>query len=86
MSIKQNIEKIAGKIIAENSYELIDLKLTVGGKYGSARIVLDKIGGGITIQEIADITREIKINLDVEMDFSNSYNRKLFFSMRVSYV
>jgi len=44
------------------------------GRHSRVRLLVDRPQGGITIDEVATVTREILVHLDVELDFSQQYS------------
>ncbi|MFI4938039.1 MAG: ribosome maturation factor RimP [Candidatus Berkiellales bacterium] len=56
---------IIDPILVNTPFELVGVECTGGGKHTVVRIFIDK-PGGITIDEIVDLTRQINLVLDVE--------------------
>ena len=71
---KSQIQEIAERVITASGLELVDLDQFTAGRHSRVRLLVDRPQGGITIDEVATITREILVHLDVELDFSQQYS------------
>jgi ribosome maturation factor RimP len=77
MIAKSQIQEIAERIIASSGLELVDLEQFTSGIHSRVRLLVDRPRGGITIGEIASLTREILVHLDLELDFSQHYKLEI---------
>lgn len=65
-------QSIIGKVLKGTPYEFVGAELSGGGKHAVLRVYVDK-PGGITIDDIAHISREISVLLDVEEPIKGTY-------------
>ncbi|MEO0202322.1 MAG: ribosome maturation factor RimP [candidate division WOR-3 bacterium] len=70
--MEEKIEAIISPIIEKSGYILVDVEYK-GGKIGILRIFVDRKGGGITIKEVENLSKEISLALDTEDIIKNSY-------------
>jgi ribosome maturation factor RimP len=70
---RNKIQEVAEKIIGNGGFELVDMDYFNGGKHSYVRLMVDRPQGGITIDEVAAISRELAVHLDVEMSLSQYY-------------
>jgi ribosome maturation factor RimP len=68
--VPANIKELIEEKLAENGYELFDLKFFQAGSRAVLRIVIDS-ESGVTIADCEKASRELSIMLDVE-DFSST--------------
>lgn len=65
-------EAIIGKVLQGTPYEFVGVECLGGGKHSVLRIYIDK-QGGITIDDIARVSRDISVVLDVEEPLKGPY-------------
>lgn len=65
-------EKIITPVLVNTPFELVGVECVGGGKHTVIRIFMDK-PGGITIDEIVDLTRQINVVLEVEEPVKGLY-------------
>lgn len=69
---QQKWQPIIGKVLKGTSYEFVGVECSGGGRHTVLRVYVDK-PGGITIDEIAHISRELSVVLDVEEPIKGPY-------------
>ncbi len=69
----KELEKIAGPVLAERGMELVDLEVARRGRKLLVRFFVDRIEGGITVEDCAEINRELSHIMDVEDPIEESY-------------
>jgi ribosome maturation factor RimP len=72
-ALESELEKIAEPILKERGMELVDLEVGRKGGRLLARFFVDRIEGGITVEDCAEINRELGHMLDVEDPIEESY-------------
>ncbi|MBS0288036.1 MAG: ribosome maturation factor RimP [Proteobacteria bacterium] len=65
-------QAIISPILLDTPFELVGVECVGGGKHTIVRIFIDK-PGGITIDEIAQLSRQISVVLDVEEPIKGHY-------------
>lgn len=65
MLSQQKWQKIVDKVLRGTPYEFVGVECSGGSKRTTLRIYIDK-PGGITIEDIARVSRELSVVLDVE--------------------
>jgi ribosome maturation factor RimP len=64
------VREIAERVAASGGVEVVDVEFRGGGKRRTLRIVIDKpandLGGGVTHEDCANLSREVSTILDVE--------------------
>jgi ribosome maturation factor RimP len=73
MQIPENLQKKIGEIVADFGFIIFDIKLIAYGPDKTLRILIDAPYGGITINECAQVNRELSSLLDEEAVFGQSY-------------
>jgi len=71
MHKQEKWQAIIGPLV-EAPFELVGVECVGGGKHTTVRVYVDK-PGGITIDEIAKLSREISVLLDVETPLHGEY-------------
>jgi ribosome maturation factor RimP len=61
-SLKTRLTEMVEPLIKDNFMELVDLDVLAGGSM--IRLLVDKIGGRINLDELADISRQVSAILD----------------------
>ncbi len=72
-SLETDLEGIVDPILHERGMELVDLELIRQGRRLLVRFFVDRIDGGITMEECVGINRELGDVLDVEDIIEESY-------------
>lgn len=72
MRHQEKWEKIVAPVFVGTPFELVGIECVGGGKHTTVRIFIDK-PGGISIDEIVDLTRQINIVLEVEEPIKGLY-------------
>lgn len=65
-------QEIIGPILQNTPYELVGVECTGGGKHAMVRVYIDK-PGGITLDDIVQLTRQINVVLAVEEPIKSLY-------------
>ena len=63
---------IIDPVIAGTPFELVGVECVGGGKHMVVRVYIDKVGG-ITIEEITDLSKQISVIFDVEDPINGLY-------------
>jgi ribosome maturation factor RimP len=63
---------IIGSVLVDTQFELVGVECLGGGKHTTVRVYIDK-PGGITIDDIVQLTRQINVVLDVEAPIKGPY-------------
>lgn len=72
MHSQQKWQAIVGKVLDGTAFEFVGAECSGGGKHTVLRIFVDK-PGGITIDDIAHISRELSVILDIEEPIKGEY-------------
>lgn len=72
MQSQQKWQVIIGKVLQGTPYEFVGAECIGGGKHTVLRVYVDK-PGGINIDDITKISREVSVVLDVEEPIKGSY-------------
>lgn len=72
MQRQEKWQTIIGPILAGTPYELVGVECVGGGKHTVVRVYIDK-PGGITLDDIVQLTREMSVVLDVEEPIQGPY-------------
>ena len=62
----ENIKKDIQGILEEGGFELIELNFCQSGKFRVLRLLTDKVGGGINIEECSELNRKIGLFIDAK--------------------
>jgi ribosome maturation factor RimP len=60
------VRAIVERVAADSGLEVVEVELRGGGKARMLRIVIDKVPGGVTHEDCANLSREVGTILDVE--------------------
>ena len=71
--IKNKIEELAVPLLLDRNLELVDIDYRAEGNGKVVRIYIDKTGG-VTIDDCADISRELGTLMDINEIISHSYS------------
>jgi len=63
---KEELEKLLEPILAERGFELVDFEFSRQGKRLLLRFFIDRLEGGITVDELAEVNQEFGSLLDLE--------------------
>lgn len=66
-------EEIVRPILGERGLELFEVTVTGPGRAPALRIVVDRPGGGITVDELSDASQSIEKSLEVSEIFPGRY-------------
>ena len=72
MSQLDQIQEIAGRIVASEGLELVDIEFKPGKNRGLLRIFIDK-DGGVTLNDCENVSRQLGTILDVEDVIKSAY-------------
>lgn len=72
LSQLDQIQEIAGRIVASEGLELIDLEFKPGHHRGLLRVFIDK-EGGVTLSDCENVSRQLGTVLDVEDVIKSAY-------------
>lgn len=73
LDVELKIEKEISPWLSGSGYELVGIQVSVQAHTSTVRIYLDKIEGGITIDDIAIASRKISACLDAQGMISGAY-------------
>lgn len=73
MHRQEKWQALLAPILQNTPFELVGVECVGGGKHTVVRVFIDKINGGITIDEIAHLSREMSMVLDVEEAVRGAY-------------
>ena len=65
MTASTHLTEVLTPVVAAAGYDLEELKVSAAGKRSVVRVVVDK-DGGVTLDDVADISRVVSDALDVE--------------------
>ena len=65
MTASSRLTEVLTPLVAAAGYDLEDLRVSAAGKRSVVRVVVDK-DGGVTLDDVADISRVVSDALDVE--------------------
>lgn len=72
MRHQEKWEKVIEPVLVGTPFELVGIECVGGGKHTTVRIFIDK-PGGITIDDIVELTRQINVVLEVEEPIKGLY-------------
>ncbi|MBI2791228.1 MAG: ribosome maturation factor RimP [Gammaproteobacteria bacterium] len=72
MRRQEKWQSIIGPILVDTSFELVGVECVGGGKHTVVRIYIDK-PGGINLDDIVHLSRQISVVLDVEEPIKGHY-------------
>lgn len=72
MHSQEKWQTIIGKVLEGTAFEFVGVECSGGGKHTVLRVYVDK-PGGITIDDISHISRELSVILDVEEPIKGPY-------------
>ena len=72
LSQLDQIQEIAGRIVASEGLELVDIEFKPGKNRGLLRIFIDK-EGGVTLNDCENVSRQLGTILDVEDVMKSAY-------------
>ncbi len=70
--IIKSVQALLEPVLEQKGIELVDIEYGIGARRGYLRIFIDK-EDGLTVDDCADISRELGILLDVQDIIRNSY-------------
>ena len=70
--IIKSVQALLEPVLEQKGIDLVDIKYGIGGRRGYLRIFIDK-EDGVTVDDCADISRELGILLDVQNIIRKSY-------------
>jgi ribosome maturation factor RimP len=73
MELTTRVEALAEPLLKERVMELVDLEVTRLGRKLLVRLFVDLVEGGITVEDCAELNRELSHLLDVEDFIAESY-------------
>lgn len=62
----EHIREVVGRVAADLGLEVVEIDLRGGGKARMLRVVIDRLPGGVTHEDCANLSREAGTILDVE--------------------
>ena len=71
--IEEKLREVVEAAIRFERFELVDLTFSKGSGRGLLRIVIDREGTGVSVEDCANISRELSAILDVEDVIPGSY-------------
>jgi len=72
MELLASLEKLIGPIVADYALELVDLEVKGDGRRQVLRVFIDK-PGGVTLDDCAEVSREISALFEVEDPIEGAY-------------
>jgi len=73
MEMEEEMERLIEPLLKERGFELVDLELSRQGKRLLVRFFIDRLEGGITVDELAEVNQELGSILDLENVIEGSY-------------
>jgi len=70
---KEELEKLIEPLLKERGFELVDAELSRQGKRLLLRFFIDRLEGGITVGELAEVNHEFGAVLDLEFKADQPY-------------
>jgi len=70
---EKQLERLIEPILEERGYELVDVEIARQGRRLVLRFFIDRLEGGITVDELAEVNRELGALLDLEAGIVESY-------------
>ena len=70
---EERLKELIEPILEERGYELVDFEISRQGKRPLLRFFIDRLEGGITVDELAEVNRELGARLDLEGEIIESY-------------
>lgn len=71
-ALERRVLELVGPVVGEMGFELVRLRFQ-GGKNKSLQIMAERTGGGIELEECAEISRAVSAVLDVKDPIRGSY-------------
>ena len=62
----EHVREVVGRVAADLGLEVVEIDLRGGGKARMLRVVIDRMPGGVTHEDCANLSREAGTILDVE--------------------
>ncbi|GJJ79687.1 ribosome maturation factor RimP [Pasteurella canis] len=72
-SLEQKLQELLQESVEDLGCELWGVECQRSGKYLTVRLYIDK-EGGVTVEDCADVSRQVSALLDVEDPISDKYN------------
>ncbi|SPY32254.1 ribosome maturation factor RimP [Pasteurella canis] len=72
-SLEQKLQELLQESVEDLGCELWGIECQRSGKYLTVRLYIDK-EGGVTVEDCADVSRQVSALLDVEDPISDKYN------------
>lgn len=72
MQQQEKWQAIIGPLLVDTPFELVGVECVGGGKHTVVRVYIDK-PGGITIDDVAQLSRQISLTFDVEEPIKGHY-------------
>jgi len=70
---KEELEKLLEPLLNERGFELVELEFSRQGKRLLLRFFIDRLEGGITVDELAEVNQEFGSLLDLEAGINEPY-------------
>ena len=70
---KEELERLIEPLLKERGFELVDLEVSRQGKRMLLRFFIDRLEGGITVDELAEVNQELGSLLDLESKINEPY-------------
>lgn len=71
--VEHKVKGLVEPILEDMELELCDVNFHPAGKRSILRIFIDRVGGGVTIDDCAKVSRELSAILDIEDPIPTSY-------------
>ncbi|MDG6896306.1 ribosome maturation factor RimP [Volucribacter amazonae] len=72
-TLEQNLQELLTPSVEDLGFELVGIECQRMGRYLTVRLFIDK-EGGVTIDDCADVSRQVSAVLDVEDPIADKYN------------
>lgn len=72
-SLEQNLQDLLAPSVEDFGFELVGIECQRMGRYLTVRLFIDK-PGGVSIDDCADVSRQVSAILDVEDPIADKYN------------
>jgi len=70
---REEMERMIEPLLKDRGFELVDLEIGRQGKRLLLRFFIDRVEGGITVDELAEVNQELGALFDLESKINESY-------------
>jgi len=65
-SIAQSVQELVAPLVAEEGLELVDVEYRKTGREWTLRILIDRVPGGVTVDDCQKVSRKVEDLIEVE--------------------